>query len=267
MLKETLDDRSTARAFEGHQQRLHTISHQNPRPNNTNSWLRNKPAYLHLTQNAKGAQLQGERQGAIGRENLVLLRKIALTEASMDPTVGTWEFSPGVRLNRFQVPVIDHVLSVSPKTPQRGSNRGARRRELESITRENFRIVQRIQQCTPSERIRLDALRRHAAQHERYQNNIRQPKLGPSFRLPLPHAGSPPWLDPRHWPERRHQQQRSPPSPSEQMPRRVFTPAHVFAPFERRGDPVPSALLRDAAEGSASVCTVQAMAPRVHAQA
>jgi hypothetical protein len=30
----------------------------------------------------------------------------------------------------------------------------------------------------------------------------------------------------------------------------VFTPAGVFEPFERRGEPVPSALLRDAPEGS-----------------
>ena len=83
---------------------------------------------------------------------------------SGDPTEGTWEFRPGVRLNRFQVPVIDHAISLSPKTLGVGSNRGARRRELERITRENHSLVQRIQTCLPSEHSRLDVLRRHAAQ-------------------------------------------------------------------------------------------------------
>ena len=71
-----------------------------------------------------------------------------------------------MRLNRFQVPVIDHAISLSPKTLGVGSNRGARRRELERITRENHSLVQRIQTCLPSERTRVDGLRRHAAQHE-----------------------------------------------------------------------------------------------------
>ena len=62
--------------------------------------------------------------------------------------------------------MIDHAISLSPKTPGVGSNRGARRRELERITRENHSLVQRIQTCLPSERTRVDGLRRHAAQHE-----------------------------------------------------------------------------------------------------
>ena len=70
-----------------------------------------------------------------------------------------------MRLNRFQVPVIDHAISLSPKTLGVGSNRGARRRELERITWENHSLVQRIQTCLPSELTRVDGLRRHAAQH------------------------------------------------------------------------------------------------------
>ena len=229
-----VEERSTARAFASHQQRLRKISHQNVRPHNVgNGWSWNKPEYLHLTQNVKGAQMRSERYGAIARENQMLLQKIALMEQhatlsktklapesvrvpargrllsapehamacpnprrasasrpllprwpampallstatcrtfdfrsalSGDPTEGTWEFRPGVRLNRFQVPVIDHAISLSPKTLGVGSNRGARRRELERITRENHSLVQRIQTCLPSEHSRLDVLRRHAAQ-------------------------------------------------------------------------------------------------------
>lgn len=260
----TVHDRSAARLYEGHRQRVRKIGHQNIRPNNVgDGWSRTKPEYLHLTRNVKGAQLQGERYSAISHENQVLLRKIALMEqqsASMDPTEGTWEFRPGVRLNRFQVPVIDHAISVPPKTPQctvgfPGSNRGARRRDLDRITRENLGIVQRIQQCPPSERTRLDALRRHAAQHAAYHKNICHPKLGLGFRSSSPHSPhsphSPP-SSPARAPTleyREYRQQRSPPTPREQMPRRVFTPAGVFEPFERRGEPVPSALLRDAPEG------------------
>ena len=39
-------------------------------------------------------------------------------------------------------------------------------------------------------------------------------------------------------------------NPNPDQVRRVFTPAGVFEPFERRGEPVPSALLRDAPAGS-----------------
>ena len=179
----TVEERSTARAFASHQQRLRKISHQNVRPHNVgNGWSWNKPEYLHLTQNVKGAQMRSERYGAIARENQMLLQKIALMEQraslfktklaptsvrvaargrqlsapehamacpdprrasasrpllprwpampallinghlpdfldfrsalSGDPTEGTWEFRPGVRLNRFQVPVIDHAISL-----------------------------------------------------------------------------------------------------------------------------------------------------------
>ena len=74
-------DRTTARAFEGHQQRLRKISYQNVRPHNVgNGWAKNKPEYLHLTQNVKGAQMQSERYGTISRENQMLLQKIALME-------------------------------------------------------------------------------------------------------------------------------------------------------------------------------------------
>ena len=98
-------------------------------------------------------------------------------------------------------------------------------------------------------------LTRHAAQHERYHNNICQPKLGLGFRSPgsppsPPHSAPPSYGGtPARLDYREYRQQRSPPTPREQV-RRVFTPAGVFEPFERRGEPVPSALLRDAPEGS-----------------
>ena len=164
-------DRATARSLERHHQRLRMIAQQNIRPYNVgDGWSHSKPRYEHLTHNLKRAQLEGERYADISRDNQNLLRKIALMEQSavLDPTEGTWEFAPGVRLNRFQVPVIDHCISLQPqmrgaaKVPE-SLNRGARKRELERITRENLGIVQRIQNCPPSEQTRLDALRAHAA--------------------------------------------------------------------------------------------------------
>ena len=251
-------DRATARSLERHHQRLRTIAQQNIRPYNVgDGWSHSKPRYEHLTHNLKRAQLEGERYADISRDNQNLLRKIALMEQSavLDPTEGTWEFAPGVRLNRFQVPVIDHCISLQPqmrgaaKVPE-SLNRGARKRELERITRENLGIVQRIQNCPPSEQTRLDALRAHAAKNERIRHRIRQPKLGLGFHSPSPSPSAETRLA---TPQLRGA---TAPAPS-QMPRRVFTPAQVFAPFERRGEPVPSALLRDAAEGATELLVVR----------
>lgn len=251
-------DRATARSLERHHQRLRMIAQQNIRPYNVgDGWSHSKPRYEHLTHNLKRAQLEGERYADISRDNQNLLRKIALMEQSavLDPTEGTWEFAPGVRLNRFQVPVIDHCISLQPqmrgaaKVPE-SLNRGARKRELERITRENLGIVQRIQNCPPSEQTRLDALRAHAAKNERIRHRIRQPKLGLGFHSP---SLSPSAETRLATPQLRGA---TAPAPS-QMPRRVFTPAQVFAPFERRGEPVPSALLRDAAEGATELLVVR----------
>lgn len=237
-----VEERQTARSLERHHQRLRNISQHNVRRNNVgNAWIHSQPQYEHLRDNRKRAQLQGERFGAINRENRLLLQKIGLMEQkAVDPTVGTWEFAPGVRLNRFQVPVIDHAISVQPHMPTRGSakvpeslNRTARKRELERITRENLGIVYRIQTCTPY--LRADELRHHAAEHERHMNRIRKPKLGLGFHSPPP---SPQPSRPSTTPSRGA-------TPGTQ-PRRVFTQAAVFEPFSRRGEPVPSTLLREA---------------------
>ena len=116
---------------------------------------RSRPTYPHLRENLKKQQLESERFEAIEHENRLLLEKMSQLMASgsvLDPTEGTWEFQPGVRLNRFQMLVIDHAVSHSPPMPQRGAakepeslNLTARRQELERINTENKGIVQRIQ--------------------------------------------------------------------------------------------------------------------------
>ena len=86
-----VEERRTARAFASHQQRLRKISHQNVRPHNVgNGWSWNKPEYLHLTQNVKGAQMRSERYGAIARENQMLLQKIALMEQRASLSKPSW---------------------------------------------------------------------------------------------------------------------------------------------------------------------------------
>ena len=119
-----------ADAYLRHQQRLREISQGARRASLGDKWrqgpLASKPVYTHLRQNLKRAQLQNERYDTIERENRILLDKMSslFNPASViDPTEGTWEFSPGVRLNRFQVPVIDHGISTSPQMPQRGAAR------------------------------------------------------------------------------------------------------------------------------------------------
>ena len=98
-----------------------------------------KPHYSHVSRNAKRAQVEGERHQAIERDNLLLLQKMTTLLSSgassragsaassrRDPTVGTWEFAPGVRLNRNQVPVIDHAKSMkrAMKVSRKGLSQG-----------------------------------------------------------------------------------------------------------------------------------------------
>jgi hypothetical protein len=143
-----------------HQQRLNDIQQGKRRRDLGNQWrkgpLQSRPQYRHLTYNGKKAQLQNERYDTIERENKLLLDKMSalmVARPVLDPTEGTWEFSPGVRLNKNQLPVIDHGISHQPPMPQRGAakhgeslNVGTRRRELERITQENRGIVSRIQE-------------------------------------------------------------------------------------------------------------------------
>ena len=54
-------------------------------------------------------------------QNRLLLQKMSALMAAgsvVDPTEGTWEFQPGVRLNKNQMPVIDHAVSHDPPMPQ-----------------------------------------------------------------------------------------------------------------------------------------------------
>ncbi|KOO24580.1 hypothetical protein Ctob_007067 [Chrysochromulina tobinii] len=156
----TLAELSVQRDFESHQQRLRDIAGGTRRAPLGNKWHegphRSTPVYRHVQQNLKRQQVQSERYDTIEHENRLLLDKMSQLMAPgssvLDPTAGTWEFSPGVRLNRFQIPVIDHSISTQPTFPQRGSarepeslNLGLRRRELERITSENRGIVLRIQ--------------------------------------------------------------------------------------------------------------------------
>ena len=142
-----------------HLQRLHEISSGGKRRGDLgNRWdtgpQRSKPTYTHLRENLKKQQVESERFDTIERENRLLLDKMSALMATgsvLDPTEGTWEFQPGVRLNRFQMPVVDHAVSISPKMPQRGAakepislNWSLRKQELERITLENRGIVHRI---------------------------------------------------------------------------------------------------------------------------
>ena len=153
----TLTQMEQARKHQAHQQRLLEISHGSRRGTLGNKWRegpnRSKPVYAHVTHNLKKAQITTERFDAIDHENRLLLGKMtALMNSNplIDPTQGTWEFSTGVRLNKFQMPVIDHAMGSS--MPQRGAarepwslNLDARRRELERISNDNRGIVERIQ--------------------------------------------------------------------------------------------------------------------------
>ena len=116
-----------------HKQRLADIATSSKRREQLgNSWRqgpnKSMPWYPHLTENLKRQQVESEKFDAIERENRLLLEKMsALTmPASLhDPTEGTYEFRPGVRLNRFMMPVIDHGISTQPTMPQRGTAREA----------------------------------------------------------------------------------------------------------------------------------------------
>ena len=216
-----------------------------------------KPHYSHVSRNAKRAQVEGERHQAIERDNLLLLQKMTTLLSSgassragsaassrRDPTVGTWEFAPGVRLNRNQVPVIDHCVSPDPAMPQRGAarlaeslNGGARRRELERITRENLAIVQRIQ--GRGAHYPRAAMHAHAAAHSRYLQQLRKETARPGFDdRPPSRPGSVP-------------ARRPPAARPATAEARGRIPPDALQRFVRRGSPPPpGALLRAAPEGA-----------------
>jgi len=160
--------------------------------------LQSKPTYTHLTQNLKGAQQQSERFEEIERENRLLLDKMsALMDGGniLDPTEGTWEFGSGVRLNRFQYPVIDHGISHQPFYPQFGAARepeslnwGSRRRELERITNENRGIVHRIHE-RPSN-YPVGEWTKRSRDHDDHLLLIRRPYMSPTLPVPAPFTPS-----------------------------------------------------------------------------
>eukprot|EP00966_Prymnesium_polylepis_P059617 1382415-Prymnesium_polylepis.1 len=201
----TISRMTIARAQERHWRKLAHIAQRNIRPNNVNNrWQTNhhksRPMYGHLYCNLKRDQIQDERFVEIERENRILLDKMSqlmVPTQHADPTEGTWEFSPGVRLNRFQVPVTDHGISHSPARPQFGQaqikdslNGGFRRRELERITSENRGIVSRIQsQVTayPNEE-----WSEHSRRHDRYMSLCSRPTVGSGVGFGLPNYILPP---------------------------------------------------------------------------
>ena len=182
-----------------HLQRLHEIRVAGKRRGDLgNLWRtgpqRSRPTYPHLRDNLKKQQLESERFDAIEHENRLLLEKMSALMASgsvLDPTQGTWEFQPGVRLNRFQMPVIDHAVSHQPPMPQRGAakepeslNWGARRRELERITAENRGIVHRIQ--GRSSYYPASQWGARSEEHDKHLLLIRRPNTSPPPALPMP---------------------------------------------------------------------------------
>ncbi len=175
-----------------HQQRLAQIATRPPeRTTVGNVWLNgSRPEYSHLKHNLKGEQLRAERFAMVERENQLLLHKMtAMVVGTTDPTEGTWEFAPGVRLNRHQLPVTDHGIS---HMPQRGAaresvvslNTGARRRELQRITHENRGIMARLQE-RGSVYPRSHWVAR-SLEHDRHLARLARPRSSQASWLPTP---------------------------------------------------------------------------------
>ena len=109
-----------------------------------------QPTYNHVRANLKRAQIQDERFAEIELENTVLLAKLSkILRRSRNPTVGTRDWSGGLRLTPNQVPVIDHWISADTTAfgaavEPSSLNLAARRRERERIEVENRALVARL---------------------------------------------------------------------------------------------------------------------------
>ena len=186
-----------------HEQRLYEISSGKRRGNLGNRWnmgpFQSRPSYPHIRDNLKKQQMESERFDAIEHENRLLLEKMSALMASgsvVDPTEGTWEFQPGVRLNKFQMPVIDHAVSHMPQMPQRGAakepeslNWSLRKRELQRITQENQGIVTRIQGRGSSFPTQSQWAKR-SEEHDQYLMLLRRPVTRDSMPTPpSPYVG------------------------------------------------------------------------------
>ena len=110
-----------------------------------------QPTYAHVRANLKRAQIQDERFAEIELENTVLLGKLSkILRRSRNPTVGTRDWTGGIRLTPNQVPVIDHWISADTTAfgaavEPSSLNLSRRRAERERIEVENRALVARLQ--------------------------------------------------------------------------------------------------------------------------
>jgi len=123
-----------------------------------------QPMYTHVRANLKRAQIQDERFAEIELENTVLLGKLSkILRRSRNPTVGTRDWTGGLRLTPNQVPVIDHWISADTTAfgaavEPSSLNLARRRQERERIEVENRALVARLQSCKPTyDNTKLDA--------------------------------------------------------------------------------------------------------------
>ena len=147
---------------ETHGRHLRNLYEMGPQVDTRWGGLRNgvreqkQPMYNHVRANLKRAQIQDERFAEIELENTVLLEKLSkILRRSRNPTVGTRDWTGGIRLTPNMVPVIDHWISA--ETTAFGAameptslNLSLRRNERLRIEVENRALVARLQTCKPT---------------------------------------------------------------------------------------------------------------------
>lgn len=147
---------------ETHGRHLRNLYEMSPQVDTRWGGLRNgvreqkQPMYNHVRANLKRAQIQDERFAEIELENTVLLEKLSkILRRSRNPTVGTRDWTGGIRLTPNMVPVIDHWISA--ETTAFGAameptslNLSLRRNERLRIEVENRALVARLQTCKPT---------------------------------------------------------------------------------------------------------------------
>lgn len=145
-------------------QRKHRLAIERMKPAINNKWggewngvkETKRASYAHVRTNLKRAQLEDERAQAIELENFHLLEKLSkILERPQNPTHGSREWGGGVRLDRHQVPIMDHLVPEKTTTfgaaVEAGSlNLGMRERQQTEIVSANHKLVKRIQMCKPT---------------------------------------------------------------------------------------------------------------------
>eukprot|EP00898_Chlorokybus_atmophyticus_P004537 jgi/Chlat1/5084/Chrsp33S05100 len=101
--------------------------------------VRSAPAH-----SARPRHLIKERCAAIDRENAMLLTKLEEIAVRASTGRSTMQFSPGLRLDAHQRPVIDNVAPLRVHTGAGSNNAILRREELERINCENVTLLRRI---------------------------------------------------------------------------------------------------------------------------